>query len=188
MIERLIDFSARQRFLVFVLVAFALAWGLWALVNVPLDAVPDLSDTQVIVFTEWAGQSPDLVEDQITYPIVSSMVAAPQVQLVRGLSDFGFSYVYIIFEDGTDIYWARSRVIEYLSKISGQLPDGVNPTLGPDATAVGWVFQYALVDETGQMDLQQLRSFRIGRCAMPWNPSTESPRWPASAGSSSSTR
>ena len=160
MIERLIDFSARQRFLVFVLVAFALAWGLWALVNVPLDAVPDLSDTQVIVFTEWAGQSPDLVEDQITYPIVSSMVAAPEVQLVRGLSDFGFSYVYIIFEDGTDIYWARSRVIEYLSKISGQLPEGVNPALGPDATAVGWVFQYALVDETGQMDLQQLRSFQ----------------------------
>ena len=160
MIERLIDFSARQRFLVFVLVAFAFAWGLWALLNVPLDAVPDLSDTQVIVFTEWAGQSPDLVEDQITYPIVSSMVAAPDVSLVRGLSDFGFSYVYIIFEDGTDIYWARSRVMEYLSKISGQLPDGVNPTLGPDATAVGWVYQYALVDETGQMDLQELRSFQ----------------------------
>ena len=160
MIERLIEFSARQRFLVFVLVAFAFAWGLWACDNVPLDAVPDLSDTQVIVFTEWAGQSPDLIEDQITYPIVSSMVAAPQVQLVRGLSDFGFSYVYIIFEDGTDLYWARSRVIEYLSKITGQLPDGVNPTLGPDATAVGWVFQYALVDETGQMDLQQLRSFQ----------------------------
>ncbi len=160
MIERLIDFSARQRFLVIVVVAFGLAWGLWALVNVPLDAVPDLSDTQVIVFTEWAGQSPDLVEDQITYPIVSSMVAAPNVKLVRGLSDFGFSYVYIIFEDGTDIYWGRSRVIEYLSKIRGQLPAGVNPTLGPDATAVGWVFQYALVDETGQMDLQQLRSFQ----------------------------
>ena len=160
MIERWIDFAARQRFLVCTAVAFALAWGLWALGNVPLDAVPDLSDTQVIVFTEWSGQSPDLVEDQITYPIVSSMVAAPEVRLVRGLSDFGFSYVYIIFEDGTDIYWARSRVIEYLSRISGQLPDGVNPTLGPDATAVGWVFQYALTDETGQMDLQQLRSLQ----------------------------
>jgi Cu(I)/Ag(I) efflux system membrane protein CusA/SilA len=160
MIERLIDFSARQRFLVFVVVAFMLAWGLWALVNSPLDAIPDLSDTQVIVFTEWPGRSPDLVEDQITYPIVSSLVAAPEVRLVRGLSDFGFSYVYVIFEDGTDIYWARSRVLEYLSEIEGRLPDEVNPTLGPDATAVGWVFQYALVDETGQNDLQQLRSFQ----------------------------
>ena len=160
MIERLIDFSVRQRFLVFVVVAFSLAWGLWALANTPLDAIPDLSDTQVIVFTEWAGRSPDLVEDQITYPIISSLLAAPQVQSVRGLSDFGFSYVYIIFEDGTDIYWARSRVLEYLNKISAGLPADVNPTLGPDATAVGWVFQYALVDETGGTDLQQLRSLQ----------------------------
>ena len=160
MIERLIDFSARQRFFVLIIAAFALAWGLWALANSPLDAIPDLSDTQVIVFTEWPGRSPDLVEDQITYPIVSSMVAAPEVQIVRGLSDFGFSYVYIIFEEGTDIYWARSRVIEYLSNIGGQLPPDVNPSLGPDASAVGWVFQYALVDESGQTDLQQLRSFQ----------------------------
>lgn len=160
MIERLIGFSARQRFVVFVVVAFMLAWGLWALAKSPLDAIPDLSDTQVIVFSEWPGRSPDLVEDQITYPIVSSLVAAPDVRLVRGLSDFGFSYVYVIFEDGTDLYWARSRVLEYLSEIEGQLPDAVSPRLGPDATAVGWIFQYALVDETGQNDLQQLRSFQ----------------------------
>ena len=160
MINRFIEYCARQRFIVFVVVAFLVAWGIWALLNSPLDAIPDLSDTQVIVFTEWPGRSPDIIEDQITYPIVSSMVAAPEVKLVRGQSDFGFSYVYIIFEDGTDIYWGRSRVLEYLSKIQGQLPDGVHPTLGPDASAVGWVFQYALVDETGQTDLQQLRSFQ----------------------------
>lgn len=127
---------------------------------IPLDAIPDLSDVQVIVFTDWQGRSPDLVEDQVTYPIVTAMVAAPKVKTARGYSFFGLSFVYVIFEDGTDIYWARSRILEYLSKIRGRLPEGVNPTLGPDATGVGWVFQYALIDKTGQNDLAELRSFQ----------------------------
>ena len=160
MIERIIEFSARNRFFVFLIITFLLAWGLWALWNTALDAIPDLSDVQVIVFTEWPGRSPDLLEDQITYPIVTAMLAAPRVQLVRGISDFGFSYVYVIFKDGTDMYWARSRVLEYLQKITGQLPEGTTPTLGPDATGVGWVFEYALVDETGRHNLAQLRSFQ----------------------------
>ncbi|MBI2820708.1 MAG: CusA/CzcA family heavy metal efflux RND transporter [Acidobacteria bacterium] len=160
MIARIIEFSAKNRFFVFLLMTFATAWGLWSLYNVTLDAIPDLSDVQVIVFTEWPGRSPDLVEDQITYPIVAAMIAAPNVQLVRGISDFGLSYVYIIFEDGTDMYWARSRVLEYLQKITGRLPEGAAPVLGPDATGVGWVFEYALVDETGRYNLAQLRSFQ----------------------------
>ncbi len=160
MIEKVIEFSAKNRFFVFLLVAFAASAGTWSLYNVTLDAIPDLSDVQVIVFTEWPGRSPDLVEDQITYPIITAMIAAPGVQLVRGISDFGLSYIYIIFEDGTDMYWARSRVLEYLQEITGQLPEGVNPVLGPDATGVGWVFEYALVDETGRYNLAQLRSFQ----------------------------
>ncbi len=160
MIERIIEFSARNRFFVFLILTFAIVWGIWTLIGVPLDAIPDLSDIQVIVYTEWPGRSPDLVEDQITFPIVSTMLAAPRVEVVRGISDFGFSYVYIIFEEGTDLYWARSRVLEYLQQISGDLPDAATPRLAPDATAVGWVFQYALVDETGQYNLAQLRSFQ----------------------------
>ena len=160
MIERIIDFSARNRFFVFLIITFCLAWGLWALWNTSLDAIPDLSDVQVIVFTEWPGRSPDLVEDQISYPIVTAMLSAPGVQLVRGISHFGFSYVYVIFEDKTDMYWARSRVLENLQKIIGKLPEGTTPTLGPDATGVGWVFEYALVDETGRHNLAQLRSFQ----------------------------
>lgn len=160
MIKRIIDYCARHKFIVFLGVLFAVAWGLWALFNVPLDAIPDLSDVQVIVYTEWPGRSPDIIEDQITYPIITSMIAAPQVELVRGISDFGFSYVYVIFEEGTDLYWARSRVLEYLQKISGKLPEGATPVLAPDATAVGWVFEYALVDETGRYNLAELRSFQ----------------------------
>ncbi len=160
MIEKIIEFSARNRFFVFLALTFGLVWGIWSLSSISLDAIPDLSDVQVIVYTEWPGRSPDLMEDQITYPIVTSMLAAPNVQLVRGISDFGFSYVYIIFEDGTDMYWARSRVLEYLQGITGQLPEGVTPELGPDATGVGWIFEYALVDETGQHNLAQLRSFQ----------------------------
>src|SRR5947199_2486961 len=142
------------------MVLFLSAWGIWALKNTPLDAIPDLSDVQVIVYTTWMGRNPSIVEDQVTYPIASTMLAAPKVKFVRGLSDFGYSYVYIIFEDGTDIYWARSRVLEYLNQVSGRLPQGVTPVLGSDATGVGWVFQYALVDQSGKYDLAQLRSLQ----------------------------
>src|SRR5437870_13909212 len=159
-IERLIGWSARNKFLVFLLTGFAVAAGIFALKNTPLDAIPDLSDAQVIVYTEWEGRSPDLVEDQVTYPISTSFIAAPKVKFVRGESMFGKSFVYVIFQDGTDIYWARSRVIEYLNSIRGSLPDGVNPTIGPDATGVGWVYEYALVDETGKNNLAELRSFQ----------------------------
>ncbi|OGW67183.1 MAG: cation transporter [Nitrospirae bacterium RIFCSPLOWO2_02_FULL_62_14] len=160
MVERIIEFSAKNRFFVLLLVFSAAMAGLWAVRQTPVDALPDLSDTQVIVYTKWPGRSPDLVEDQITYPVVTALLSAPNVTVVRGLSDFGFSYVYVLFKDGTDIYWARSRVLEYLSQLEGRLPEGVNPQLGPDATGVGWVFQYALVDETGQHDLASLRSFQ----------------------------
>jgi Cu(I)/Ag(I) efflux system membrane protein CusA/SilA len=160
MIEKIIEKSAANKFLVFLMVVFLSAWGLWALKNTPLDAIPDLSDVQVIVYTTWMGRNPSIVEDQVTYPIASTMLAAPKVKFVRGFSDFGYSYVYIIFEDGTDIYWARSRVLEYLNQVSGRLPQGVTPVLGSDATGVGWVFQYALVDENGKYDLAQLRSLQ----------------------------
>src|SRR6266496_1945462 len=158
MIEKIIEGSARNKFLVFLMVIFLSAWGLWALKNTPLDAIPDLSDVQVIVYTPWMGRNPTIIEDQVTYPIVTTMISAPKVKSVRGFSDFGYSYVYIIFEDATDIYWARSRVLEYLNQASGRLPRGVTPTLGPDASGVGWVFQYALIDESRKYDLAQLRS------------------------------
>lgn len=160
MITRIIAWCANNRFFVFLGTAFAIAWGAFALSRTPLDAIPDLSDTQVIVLTEWPGRSPDIIEDQITYPIVSSMIAAPSARDVRGYSMFGISFVYIIFEEGTDLYWARSRTLEYLSGISGDLPEGVNPQLGPDATGVGWVYEYALVDTSGKHDLAELRSFQ----------------------------
>jgi Cu(I)/Ag(I) efflux system membrane protein CusA/SilA len=160
MITRLIEASAQNKFLT-VLFAVALGvWGWFALSRAPLDAIPDLSDVQVILFTEWEGQSPDIIEDQITYPLSSTLLAAPKVKYVRGQSMFGMSFVYVIFEDGTDIYWARSRVLEYMNQVQGMLPAGVVPTLGPDATGVGWVFQYALIDETGGHDLQELRSLQ----------------------------
>ncbi len=160
MIEKIIEYSSKNKFLTIILVLFMAAWGFWAMSNTPLDAIPDLSDVQVIVFTEWSGRSPDLVEDQITYPITTTMIAAPNVKFVRGQSFFGLSFVYVIFEDGTDMYWARSRILEYLNEVSGSLPEGVTPTLGPDATGVGWVYQYALVDETGNNDLAELRTFQ----------------------------
>jgi len=159
-VETFIEFCAKNRFIVFLLVFGLAAGGFWAMKNTPIDALPDLSDTQVIVYTPWMGRSPDLVEDQITYPIITALLSAPNVTVVRGFSDFGYSYVYVLFKDRTDIYWARSRVLEYLNQLSGRLPEGVAPQLGPDATAVGWVFQYALVDETGQQDLASLRSFQ----------------------------
>jgi copper/silver efflux system protein len=160
MVGRIIDASARNPFLVIVLALLALAAGFWSLTHTPLDAIPDLSDTQVIISTDWDGRSPDLVEDQITYPISTRFIAAPKVKFVRGESMFGKSFVYVIFEDGTDIYWARSRVIEYLNSVRGSLPEGVNPVIGPDATGVGWVYEYALVDETGRHSLAELRSFQ----------------------------
>ncbi len=160
MLSKIIELSARNKFFVFLFVVFLTVWGVWAVYHTPLDAIPDLSDVQVVVFTEWPGRSPDLVEDQITYPIVSSMLAAPKVRVVRGKSFLGLSFVYVIFEDGTDIYWARSRVLEYLQGVAGKLPQGVTPVLGPDATGVGWGFEYAVTDETGQHDLAQLRSLQ----------------------------
>ncbi|MCM8776402.1 MAG: CusA/CzcA family heavy metal efflux RND transporter, partial [Candidatus Omnitrophica bacterium] len=158
-VEKIIEFSAHHKFFVFTLTAFAIVVAIWSVKNIPLDAIPDLSDTQVIVYSRW-DQSPDIIEDQVTYPIVTAMLGAPRVKAIRGFSDFGFSYVYVIFKDGTDIYWARSRTLEYLSKIMPRLPEGVQTELGPDATGVGWVFQYALVDKTGQHNLQELRSFQ----------------------------
>ncbi len=159
LVENIIEFCAKNKFIVFLLVGVAALGGLYSMRRVPLDAIPDLSDTQVIIYSRW-DRSPDIIEDQVTYPIVTSMLGAPKVKDIRGFSDFGFSYVYIIFEDGTDLYWARSRVLEYLSKIIPRLPEGVQTELGPDATGVGWVFQYALVDETGQYSLADLRSFQ----------------------------
>src|SRR6266540_3589042 len=160
LIDRVIERSARNKFLVSIFTIFAVAAGFYGLIHTPLDAIPDLSDAQVIVYTEWEGRSPDLVEDQVTYPISTAFIAAPKVRFVRGESMFGKSFVYVIFQDGTDIYWARSRVIEYLNSIRGTLPEGVNPTIGPDATGVGWVYEYALVDKTGKNDLAALRSIQ----------------------------
>jgi copper/silver efflux system protein len=158
-IDGIIEYSAKNRVVVFMLVAAAVVGGVWAMTSVPLDAIPDLSDTQVIVYSRW-DRSPDIIEDQVTYPIVSAMLGAPKVKAVRGLSDFGFSYVYIVFDEGTDIYWARSRTLEYLSAVLPRLPQGVRTELGPDATGVGWVFQYALVDTTGRHSLDELRSYQ----------------------------
>src|SRR5687768_3348116 len=159
MIERIIEFSARNKYFVALLTIIAVIGAVYSMKRVPLDAIPDLSDTQVIIYSRW-DRSPDILEDQVTYPIITALLGAPRIKAVRGFSDFGFSYVYVIFQDGTDLYWARSRVLEYLSKIQSRLPEGVKTELGPDATGVGWVFQYALVDKTGQHDLAQLRSFQ----------------------------
>ncbi|MCC6128855.1 MAG: efflux RND transporter permease subunit [Acidobacteria bacterium] len=159
MIHKLIRFSAENKYLVLALYAIAIIIAIGSLKRLPLDAIPDLSDTQVIIYSRW-DRSPDIIEDQVTYPIVTSLLGAPKVKTIRGFSDFGFSYVYVIFEDGTDLYWARSRVLEYLSKIQGRLPQGVQTELGPDATGVGWVFQYALVDENGKNSIDQLRSYQ----------------------------
>lgn len=159
-IERIIAYSARNRFFTIAFVGFLCLIAYQSLMSIPLDAIPDISNTQVIIYTKWNGRPPNLIEDQVTYPIVTALTAAPKVTTVRGFSDFGYSYVYVIFEDGTDIYWARSRVLEYLSKIQGALPDGAKMELGPDATAVGWVYEYALVDRTGKHDLADLKSIQ----------------------------
>ncbi len=156
MIRSIIDFSARNKFLILSLTLFAIAASFWTMKHVPLDAVPDLSDTQVIIFSRW-DRSPTLIEDQVTYPIISSLLGAPKVKTIRGFSDFGYSFVYVIFEDGTDLYWARSRILEYLNKVIPQLPEGVKTEIGPDATSVGWVYQYALTDSSGKHSLADLR-------------------------------
>ena len=160
MVKSIIDASLRNRFLVIIATVIAVAVGLWSMKNTPLDAIPDLSDVQVIVLTEYPGQAPQVVEAQVTYPLTTAMLAVPDAKVVRGYSFFGSSFVYIIFEDGTDMYWARSRVLEYLNYVSGRLPDGVSPSLGPDATGVGWIYEYALVDRSGTHDLAQLRSIQ----------------------------
>jgi copper/silver efflux system protein len=159
MINALIELSAKNRFVVFLLVAVATVAGIWSMTTIPIDAIPDLSDTQVIVYSRW-DRGPDIIEDQVTYPIVTAMLGAPKVKAVRGFSDLGYSYVYIVFEEGTDIYWARSRTLEYLSGVLPRLPQGVRTELGPDATGVGWVFQYALVDTSGRQSLAELRSYQ----------------------------
>jgi Cu(I)/Ag(I) efflux system membrane protein CusA/SilA len=156
MLDRLIEWSARNVFLVLLATLAVVAGGIYAVKKTPLDALPDLSDVQVIVFTPYAGQAPKVVEDQVTYPLTTAMLAVPKAKVVRGFSMFGASYVYVIFEDGTDIYWARSRVLEYLSSVQGNLPQGVSPQIGPDATGVGWVFQYALTGK--DQSLADLRS------------------------------
>ncbi len=160
MIGRIIDASLRNRFLILIATVIIVAAGLWSMKNTPLDAIPDLSDVQVIVFTEYPGQAPQVVEDQVTYPLTTAMLAVPNAKVVRGYSFFGFSFVYIIFDDGTDMYWARSRVLESLNYVSGRLPEGLAPSLGPDATGVGWIYEYALVDKSGNTDLAQLRSIQ----------------------------
>jgi Cu(I)/Ag(I) efflux system membrane protein CusA/SilA len=160
MIRAIINASLREKFQVIIATLIIVAAGIWAVRNIPLDAIPDLSDVQVIVFTEYPGQAPQVVEDQVTYPLTTAMLAVPSAKVVRGYSFFGFSFVYIIFEDGTDMYWARSRVLEYLNYVSSRLPTGVSPSLGPDATGVGWVYEYALIDRTGQHDLAKLRSIQ----------------------------
>src|SRR6266536_4640061 len=158
MLRSIIRFSAHNRMLVLLATTVAVAYGVYTVQHIPVDAIPDLSDTQVIVYSRW-DRSPDIMEDQVTYPIVTALLGAPNVKTIRGFSDFGFSYVYVIFKDGTDIYWARSRVLEYLSKIQARLPEGVKTELGPDATGVGWVYQYALVDDGGHHTLAELRSY-----------------------------
>ena len=160
MINKIISLALRDRFMVLIATAIVLGTGLWAYKTAPLDAIPDLSDVQVIIFTPFAGQAPQVVEDQVTYPLTTAMLAVPKTKVVRGYSFFGLSFIYIIFEDNTDMYWARSRILESLNYVSGRLPKEVNPTLGPDATGVGWIYEYALVDRTGKHDLAQLRSIQ----------------------------
>jgi copper/silver efflux system protein len=160
MLSKIIEVCARNRFLVFTAVLLLMLTGIWSLQHVPLDALPDISDVQVIVHTAWAGEPPDVIEDQVTYPIVTSLIDAPHVKAVRAQTMFGDSYVYVVFQDGTDLYWARSRVIEYLQQISGRLPENVHPSIGPDATGAGWVYEYAIVDKSGRHSLADLRTLQ----------------------------
>ncbi|HEY5087750.1 MAG TPA: efflux RND transporter permease subunit, partial [Gemmatimonadaceae bacterium] len=160
MIARLIRWSIENRFLVLLATVMLVAWGVWAMLRIPLDAIPDLSDVQVIIRTTYPGQAPQIVENQVTYPLATTMLSVPGAKTVRGYSMFGDSYVYILFADGTDLYWARSRVLEYLNQVQSRLPADAKPSLGPDATGVGWVYEYALVDKSGTRDLAQLRALQ----------------------------
>src|SRR2546430_1576912 len=159
-ISRWIDWCAQNRFLVFMGTVLLVLTGIWALRHIPLDALPDISDVEVIIHTPWAGQPPSLIEDQVTYPIVTTLLAAPHVKAVRAQTMFGDSYVFVVFEDTTDLYWARSRVLEYMQQITGRLPAGVHPVIGPDATGAGWVYEYVLVDHSHQRSLADLRSLQ----------------------------
>ena len=162
MLAKIIDWSARNGALVLLATLFIMLGGIFAVVKTPLDALPDLSDVQVIVYTEFPGQAPQVVEDQVTYPLTTAMLSVPKSKVVRGFSFFGASFVYVIFEDGTDIYWARSRVLEYLNFAAGRMPKGVSPALGPDATGVGWVYQYALVAKKKTLaELRDRKSTRL---------------------------
>src|SRR5499426_822637 len=158
MLQRIIDFSLKNKFIVLLASMALVLGGVFAVKNIPLDAIPDLSDVQVIVYTQWDGQAPNIIEDQVTYPITTKMLSVPYAKVVRGYSFYGFSFVYVIFEDGTDPYWARSRVLEYLSGLSGRLPKGVSPSLGPDATGVGWAFMYSI--NSTNRSLAELRSMQ----------------------------
>ncbi|HKN69336.1 MAG TPA: efflux RND transporter permease subunit, partial [Gemmatimonadaceae bacterium] len=160
MLKRIIEWSIGHKLLVFLATGALTLAGLWALVHTPVDAIPDLSDVQVIVMTNWPGQAPQTVEDQVTYPLSTEMLKVPRTKFVRGMSQFGLSAVYVVFEDGTDLYWARSRVLEYLNGVRDKLPNGAQPMLGPDATGVGWVMQYILADSTGTRNLAQLRGIQ----------------------------
>nr|MBA3625641.1 efflux RND transporter permease subunit [Methylibium sp.] len=160
MIAALIRWSIVNRFLVLLATVGVTAWGVWSLAQTPLDALPDLSDVQVIIRTPYPGQAPRIVEDQVTYPLTTTMLSVPGAKAVRGYSFFGDSFVYVLFEDGTDLYWARSRVLEYLNQVQGRLPAAAKPALGPDATGVGWIYQYALIDRSGKMDAGQLRALQ----------------------------
>src|SRR3954454_12424782 len=160
MIARLIRWSIANRFLVLLSTLMLAAWGVYSLARTPLDALPDLSDVQVIIRTTYPGQAPQIVEQQVTYPLTTTMLSVPGAKAVRGYSMFGDSFVYVLFEDGTDLYWARSRVLEYLSQVQSRLPPQAKPALGPDATGVGWVYEYALVDRTGRTDLSGLRALQ----------------------------
>src|SRR5258708_12912089 len=170
MIEKTIDWCNDNRFLVFIAVAALVFGGIWSLNLIPLDALPDISDVQVIVHTEWMGQPPNIIEDQVTYPTVPALLAAPHVKAVRAQTMFNDSYVFVVFEDRTDIYWARSRVLEYLQTIAGRLPPGVHPAIGPDATGAGWVYEYALGDRSHRRSLADLRSLQDWQLPYPLEP------------------
>src|SRR5216110_4100310 len=160
MIARLIRWSIANRFLVLLTTLMVTAWGVWSLSRTPLDAIPDLSDVQVIIRTTYPGQAPQIVENQVTYPLATTMLSVPGAKTVRGYSMFGDSFVYVLFEDGTDLYWARSRVLEYLNQVQARLPKEAKTALGPDATGVGWIYEYALIDESHTHDVSQLRALQ----------------------------